>query len=227
MILGLQFYDALRFNDILRTISSSSESDQWKDDFQAMVDDQFQESPTIKIITHNNSYPLKARVVNIFSSESPNRNMEDYQKIIFSNRDYKVNVGDTFKFDDLNWLTIDVSINLVSKSCVVAKCNNILNIYVDDTLHEVPCIVDPSDHRMALGENRNFTELSDNIIVRVPNNNITYGIDINDIYKIGKWSYKITNLGDITEPGLIILKMQFSSEQQQAPHGKTNPDYIF
>lgn len=198
------------------SVVKSTPSEYYKDYYNEFVNENFSSTTTYEEVLHNGT-KINVRVVGIFSKESPTRRMENHQKIIFKDETYVVNIGDIFVFDDSNWLCIDVSTTSVSKSCVVAKAMYQLNLHKSGILYKVPACVESSIrlYSMSLDETKYISQLEDNIIVRISNNDITSSIQINDIYKIGKWNYKVTNLSDIIEPGLLLLKMQIVAEQQE------------
>ena len=201
------------------SVAQSSPKDYYKDYYSKFVDDNFNDSISFETIIHN-GVSVDVRVVGVFAKETPARRIDDYQKIIFKSADYIVKIGDLFEFGGFNWLCVDISGSYVSKSCMVIKCNSTINIFKNNQLHIVPCAVETRAklYSMTLDQNRHLTEVEDVIIVRVSNNNATDLIQINDIYKIGKrWNYKVTNLSDVIEPGILLLKMQIVPEQQNLP----------
>jgi hypothetical protein len=125
------------------SILPSTPSEQYAEPFNEIVKNEFDEATTIKTILHKGN-SIKARVVGKFNTETLSRNNDDYQKIIFDNKDYEVNVGDPFEFDGFNWICTDIMSTPLSKSCTVSKCNNTLKYYdknsVSLTFCSIPCI---------------------------------------------------------------------------------------
>ena len=201
------------------SVAQSSPKDYYKDYYSRFIDDNFNDSISFETIIHN-GVSVDVRVVGVFAKETPARRIEDYQKIIFKSADYIVKIGDLFEFGGFSWLCVDTSGSYVGKSCMVIKCNSTISIFKNGQLYTIPCAVETQAklYSMTLEQNRHLTEVEDVIIVRVSDNSITDLIQINDIYKIGKrWNYKVTNLSDVIEPGILLLKMQIVPEQQNFP----------
>lgn len=202
------------FYNSLRKIRTTPDQE-WKNDLQALVEEEFENSPTLQTILHKNT-EIQARVVGVFSKETPTRRIEDYQKIIFRQPDYSVSIGDIFEFDNSKWLCTDLGSTPVTKSCMVERCNNTLRLFKNNVLYQVPVIVE--DHSMGYKENRYLADPDDNIIVRLPYNDITKDIGRNGIYRLTDYdNYKIISVNRVTEPGLIIIKMKVHVEEQQLP----------
>ena len=85
------------YNAYLSTIKST-QVEYYKDYFQEIVDDQFEDASTIKTVKHN-TVDVVVRIVGVYTKESLNKRIEGLQKIIFKNSDYVVNVGDIFEVE--------------------------------------------------------------------------------------------------------------------------------
>jgi hypothetical protein len=55
---------------------------------------------------------------------------------------------------------------------------------------------------------------STDVFIRIANNELTQNIKRNDIYKIGEQNYRVSDISDILEPGLLILKIAWVAEKQ-------------
>jgi hypothetical protein len=97
----------------------------------------------------------------------------------------------------------------------IQLCNNTFNFYHNNTLYQIPCIVESNVRFYQLGtdETKYISEPSTNIIIRIPNTEITSQIQRNQIYKLGISNYKVIDISDILEPGLIILKLEYTVEE--------------
>ena len=207
---------ALIFYDSWRTVSSTS-SNSYKEDFQAFIDEEFEESPTIKTVKHN-GVDIIVRVVGKFNTETVSRNNDNYQKIIFKQSDYVVNIGDIFEHDGDKWLCTDISSTPVSKSCSVTKCTNILNFYDQNhILYQINCII-LDKQNINISEDKYLSTIDCDILVLIANTETNMLISSNDIFKIGIWNYYVTKPDDITKQGLIIVPMKFSEQEQTIPN---------
>ena len=98
------------------SVTKSTPSDIYKDEFQELVNSEYENATTLKEVLHNGN-PITARVVGKFNTETLSKRNDNYQKIIFKTPDYEVKVGDIFEFDSAKWICTDVTYTTVSKSC--------------------------------------------------------------------------------------------------------------
>ena len=138
-------------------------------------------------------------------------------KTILSLPDETFNIGDVVVYDNLTYLVIDIDEdNLVQTRGQIQLCNNTLSILKNNILHYIPCIIESNvrfqDLRIQEGKFINMPD--DKITARIPNNEITKDISRNLIFKLNEYdNYKIISVNRVTEPGLIILKMEFVAEE--------------
>lgn len=153
------------------------------------------------ILTHTNPY---------------NENKEDRK--FLCPLDVNINKGSIVDYDNGKWMVItDVDANNSYKFAKIFECNNTLTFYKNRILYKLPCIISAIGNSLGMStdENKYVTDISDVIMVRVPDNEISRLIEVNDIFKIGKKNYKITNDSDIIEAGLLIFKMQVTLEEPE------------
>ena len=174
----------------------------------------FEDFPSYQTVTINNT----SREVQIVTITN-NLTKDNYKKVL-SKPNETFNEGDVLVWNNMTFVIIDIDedqqVQTIGK---IQLCNNTLTLNKNNTTYTIPCIVESSIqlYRMQLDENKYLSTLDDNIIVRVPNNSTTSLIEINDIYKIGKYNYKVTNMSDVVESGLLVLKMVIDYEQQVIP----------
>lgn len=139
---------------------------------------------------------------------------------MYSKPDESFSVGDIVEWNDNYFLVIDIDEDQqIQTKGVIQLCNNTLNMYIDDILYEIPCIVESNTRLYQLGtdDNKFISEPSTNIIVRVPKNSISLLIERDQIYQLGVNNYKIVDISDIIEQGLLVFKLEFSQEEQHIP----------
>ena len=205
------------------SVTKSTPSEIYKDEFQELVNLEYENTTTIKEVLHNGN-PITVRVVGKFNTETLSKRNDNYQKIIFRTPDYEVKVGDIFEFDSAKWICTDVTYTTVSKSCTVTKSYYDLNVYKNGILYKVPCIVEDLTRLYSMGtdENKYIIQPSTDIIIRVPNNEVTTLIKRGDTYKLENNNYKVNDLSDIINPGLLILKLEWTAEEQHLPNYSIN-----
>jgi hypothetical protein len=70
---------------------------------------------------------------------------------------------------------------------------------------------------LSADENKYLESLSNEAFIRVPANSDTNQININDKFKIGRFSYKVESISDIIEVGLLLLKVCFIADEVILP----------
>ena len=129
-----------------------------------------------------------------------------------------IECGFLIDYDNGKWLIIsEVNGKRYNKyKGIMQKCNNTLTVNVAGIIYRVPCIV---TDKVNLNTNTStyITTLDNEIYIIIANDTINYNIKINDIYKIGNLSYKVKNIDDISKSGLLIMKMEFTAEEQVLP----------
>lgn len=150
-------------------------------------------------------------------------NQAKYDKKISFDIDSNIHTGSILEFDNKVWLVVSkIFDKLAYKVCSVLECNNTLSFYspLTSTIHLIPCYIDSNVRLYSMGEqDSRFVSIPDStIIVRVPNTPITKEIKRNDIFKLSYIdNYKIVDINSVIEPGLIVFKMDWCSEEQILP----------
>lgn len=198
------------YNAYLSVIGNTPQ-DRFIEDFQALVDEEFSNATTIQTILHNGS-EVTVRVVGRFNTESLTRDNDNFQKIIFDDKDYNVVAGDILEFDEYKWLVTDINISPVSKSCSVTKSTHSLTINKNGISSEVPIVIESAVRLYSLGQDstKYTNTLSDEIIVYTPS---SANIEVDDVYKIGKRNYKVMTVQDVLFDGLLVVKMEVTVEE--------------
>ncbi len=131
-----------------RTTSSYGEI--WKDEFQAMLDEQFLNSPTVTEIKEQDSLgsdkynDILVRVNRGIGTYSGRNIGDDWKRILFSSIDHPVELGKKYFFDNNYWLVFNIdTYKNIASSCMVKRCNNVLRwIDEDGVFHSEPAIFD-------------------------------------------------------------------------------------
>ena len=152
-------------------------------------------------------------------------NQSKYDKKIHCTIDSNIHTGSIVEWQNKKWLVVSkIYDNLAYKTASISECNNTLNVYKNSILYKVPCIVDDVTRLYSMGtdENKYIIQPSTDIIIRVPNNEVTVLIKRNEVYKIGMSQYKVVDISDIINPGLLVLKCTWSAEEQHLPNYSIN-----
>lgn len=206
------------------SVTKSTPSDIYKDEFQELVNSEYENTTTIKEVLHNGN-PITVRVVGKFNAETLSRRNDNYQKIIFRTPDYEVKVGDIFEFDGAKWICTDVTYTTVSKSCTVTKSHYDLNVYKNGILYKLPYVIENSSNLsdLSVSENRYLVVPDGVLYIKVPNNSISQLINRDDIYKLSDVdNYKVIDINRVKQPGLLIIELQWTAEEQHLPNYSIN-----
>lgn len=151
-------------------------------------------------------------------------NQSKYDKKISYNTDSNVHTGSIVEFDDKKWLVVSKIFDKQAyKVGSVLECNNSITFYYKSGISwvsaEIPIVIDSNIRLYSMGEDDGkFISVPDtNIIVRMANNEITSKIKRDDVFKIGTQNYKVVDVSDIIEVGLLVLKMEFNESEQVVP----------
>jgi hypothetical protein len=158
-------------------------------------------------------------------TDSEKVGLDDYKRVIFKKLDFMPDRGDMLEFDDYNWIILRVNTVDFIKSCIIGKCNNVITLYKNGIKYEYPILIEDQVRLYQLGIKATtyITEPSSIKIFRVSCDDITINtIKRGYIYKIGIANYRIIDVDDILNPGLLVVKIEFSQQQQDVPHEKEN-----
>jgi len=130
--------------------------------------------------------------------------------------DETISIGNIVLWDSENWICTETdTTSQVSDVGIISKSNNTLTIHKNNTSYQIPCIISKS---LSLNtEDNKYIETVDNsLFLTVSNTSITQQINVNDIYRIGKYNYYISSVADdISQKGLLIFKMKYSEVEQE------------
>lgn len=144
-----------------------------------------------------------------------------YQKNILMDIDKSIDVGDILTFDSEKWLCVEADkTNPVYQTGKVLLCNNHIHVLKDNITYEVPIVIESNIRLYSMGvdDTKYLGTPNTEIIIRMTNNSITSTIKRDDIYTVGLNNYKITDISDIIEVGLLIVKMDYTESSQVIPN---------
>ncbi len=145
-------------------------------------------------------------------------NQVKYDKKTHYNMSSLVHTGSVVEFDNKTWLVVSkIFDNLAYKTASVLECTHTLSLYKGGILSQIPMCVESGIRLYQLGTEENkYLEVPSTVMTaRIPNTDITRQITRGDIYQIGLQNYVVNDINDALEPGLLILKFEYSQEQQE------------
>lgn len=202
--------------DLFRNIAQANLTSKERSVSQIQYDiaSDFYDSPSYQSVTINED----TRDVQIVDESAINKKPNKKRMLALPNETF--NIGEVVVWNSENWLITNLDSDIgVQTRGIIDRCNNILSFYNNHTPYILPCIISAVGNSlgMSVDETKYITDISDVIMVKVPDNSTSRLIEIDDIFKIGKRNYKVTNDSDIIENGLLIFKMQVTLEEVVIP----------
>jgi len=199
-----------RINDIGLT-----PSDYYKNMQQDIVDNGFEDSPTIVLDGKLNGVRLSFRVSSFFNRKTLTVNPDSYQKVIFKDIHQSINIGDILEFNNFVWICYETSTTELACSCLASRTNNSLLFYPPTSLTnpnentllcEIPAIIGKGSINLSVDK---FISLaSDEYMITCPNNIDSSKIDETNRFILGAKVYKILGIDDIGTKGLLEIKVK-------------------
>jgi len=181
------------------------------DNMKNLVSTEFENSTSYELVKIS-GFDRKTRIVEESSIiKNPNR------KRLLCFPDETISIGEIVEFDNSNWICVNGdTTSKISDVGIIERCNNVLKFYdSSSTLHSIPCII--SKGSISLDEQKIISTLDSEIAVQISNTDITRQIPMNYVFKLGLRNYTVNDINDITIPGLLLLKMQYSEVSQPIP----------
>lgn len=175
----------------------------------------FKSSPSYFEAQINDNVALTGMQITSDSSNSSSK-INNTLKVIMKPDDI-LRVGDMIKWNEKNWLCITTEMfGDMYYIGNIELCKASLQMYLDGVLYEIPYIV--ASGSTGIDENKYMSTPIGKTVLKVSNNAITQNIKRNDIYKFtDKSNYKVLDIDEITEVGLLIIELEFSLEEQIIP----------
>jgi hypothetical protein len=120
------------------------------DGFQALLNDQFEHSPTYQTIQEEYSFAsgsfidVNVRVNTAVNSITGEKLGDDFKRILFKDLDHATGIGYKYYFDNNFWIAVfSETIKNIAASCMVRRCNTRLRwMTTSGSYYEEPCAID-------------------------------------------------------------------------------------
>lgn len=136
--------------------------------------------------------------------------------------DETIDIGDIVEWENNKWLCMsnDDTSNVKGVG-ILEKCNNVLDIYKNGVLSQIPCIISTTisvNTTLAVDKNQYIQALDNELFITIPINTETNLINVNDKFKIGRFSYVAKSLSDVIKTNLYVMKMGFVADDVILPN---------
>jgi hypothetical protein len=191
--MALEFYEAIRQTSSLPNVS-------YKEDLQAMIDDQFDNASSLASIKQEQifgtlvwSEDFTVRLTHVVSDKNTGEKLgDDFRNLIFGNINYNYLLGKRYSFSDNYWITINTdNYKYVTASACIRRCNNVLKHYTSTgDIHSEPCIIDTGIRSVDFDFNQHLIIPDGSITVIVQGNLWTKEYKINQRFIIDEQPWK-------------------------------------
>ena len=180
--------------------TNKSPRDKWKDGLQALVEREFSNASTyyedIEEETEFGSLkfkPMNIRVNTLVDAKTGQRVNDDYKKLIFSDLDYRPDIGTRYRFDNNIWIVFSTdNIKTDTSAVYVRRCNNTMNTQdCYGNIHKEPCYIDYKVTENQIFRNYSIDVPSGRIWIQCQLNQYTENINVNDRFIFGNDVYKV------------------------------------
>lgn len=125
-------------------------------------------------------------------------------------------VGQIVTWNSNKFIVTDIDENQqIQTKGTIQLCNNTLKYYKTNVLYNVPCVI-TDKLSMSTDDNKYFSTMADEMYILVSNNTTTQLIEIDDIFKIGKFNWQVKNINDVVMQGLLKIRVQITTEEPVA-----------
>lgn len=177
------------------------------------ITNSFEDSPSYEDVMFNDD--SKTTGVHIIDDATAINNTNQYSKIIVMQPGANLQVGDVITWNTVKWLCVACEmVGEIYFHGKIVKCNHSLTVYKNGISSQVPACVDNGVRWYQMGTNETrLVEIPEGVIIlRVPDTTTTALLQRGEVYGIGRQNYKISDIQDAIEPGLLVLRMEWTTE---------------
>jgi hypothetical protein len=160
-------------------------SDFYKNDFQALANLEHENAPNFYYILRQNNptdpwSTVGVRITPSYQIKQLATLKDDYKTLIYQDFRTNVAIGELYQFSGYTWLTVDTGRTVVSSSsCQVCRCADFLRFYDDaGVFHKLPCVL----------QRDGYYDLATDQFISLPNNTIRALVRWDTESKLIKWA---------------------------------------
>lgn len=182
------------------------------------INNNFSHSPSYKEVEIN-GYTTGVHIL---------ENNDDIKNIVMKPNDI-LSTGSIIEWDNTKWLCTSAEMysNVYYKG-TIKKSIHSLTLHKNGILLEVPIAVESGVRLYSQGqkENKYFPTLENELIIYAPNNKNTESIREDNVFRIGKNNYKVMSVQDVLIDGLLVIKVETTTEEPESPPISPTPQEI-
>lgn len=182
------------------------------------INNNFSHSPSYKEVEIN-GYTTGVHIL---------ENNDDIKNIVMKPNDI-LSTGSIIEWDNTKWLCTSAEMysNVYYKG-TIKKSIHSLTLHKNGILLEVPIVVESGVRLYSQGqkENKYFPTLENELIIYAPNNKNTESIREDNVFRIGKNNYKVMSVQDVLIDGLLVIKVETTTEEPESPPISPTPQEI-
>lgn len=186
-----------------QSVMPNSPAEQYHDDHQAMISDNWENNTQLSIIQEE--YPFgsfKFRDIDCYITHGKDRSVnnktgEDYKELIFENVDYDVPLGNYYIFDNNYWLlTNKDALHRVSMDFIVRRCNNVLKWRDGDKTIEYPIVMEYDASKGTPSGDNDIITPTNNVSIIVQANDDTLRLKVNQRFIFANRPFKLVAMNN-------------------------------
>lgn len=182
-----------------RNILPNSPNEYYREHMQELINSQWDN--TTRLYTVQEEYPyaslsfrnVEVHMTHALDKSTNKKQGDDFRELIFKDIDYNVRLGNYYKFDNANWIAVNLDeANLTTKNIIIRRCNNILKWKkLDGTICSYPCILnyDVTSNNPLI--DNNIITPNNKIGITVQANTNTLSLKVNKRFLFGGRPFKI------------------------------------
>lgn len=212
-------------NDYKNRLSTTGKTlkEQYIDSFLDSFTDGFDDNLDYDVATYkkrNDSETISNVGIHILNIkyDSEKIGLDKFKKVIFEDSSFIPGCGDTISFNGANWLVIQIDTIGIMKSCIIGKCDNVINVVTNNNTQYIYPILINALNRLDIINGNYLLEPNTKKTFFITNDDITANnVKRNRIYSIGLDNYKVIDVDDISNFGVLVVTVGHSQEEQQLP----------
>lgn len=193
-----------------------------------MISSTFADSPSYFDVTINDSEDTVG--VHIVDDANSLNAFNQHTKFIIMQPDADLQVGNLISWQSKSWLCVACEkFNDIYFTGKIQECTHVLSVISNGQSVSVPACIENSVqlYRMGVDETRLVRVPEGVTVLRVQDNATTALIQRGEVFAIGRENYEVIDTNSVIEPGLLVLKMEFTTRSPEViPDPKPVQDIV-
>jgi hypothetical protein len=182
-----------------RNILPNSPNEYYREHMQALIDSRWENTSTLYAVQEEYPYAsltfrdVEVHMTHALDKSTNKKQGDDFRELIFKDINYNVRLGNYYKFDNANWLVINLDeANRTSKNIIIRRCNNFLKWKdAEGSVYAYPCILEYDATSSSPLIDNNIITPNNKVRVIIQANPNTLGLKVNTRFIFANRPFKI------------------------------------